>query len=651
MTVTVWSQSKSSESQSAENLKRAFLASQPELKHPDILVDIITDLYLPGRQIDLVVLYHDRRDHHSLLKTRDGTPVHSFVQIIEVKSHSSDYVRFSGPSLEVRYNGKWHNATEQCDQQTYAFKQFQASSVRGDERLLSVFVQRAIWLTRVPSNACPEIPEGSSVPVHFAELSWLDLVSEQEKRYKDKKLIQAFYSDPKYHSLESLKAKLTHKITPTKLDLKRINALTKMRFDVEKTQYIQDLGTGLLLLRGRGGTGKTMSLIQIALHLARQEKKCLIITYNHGLISDITRLLYLIGESEPSLLHANLPQIKTRYSFVQDMYVETFGSAAEKEIRKTVPLDNREFARLEKLSDESELISKYDFVLVDEGQDWSPEHRDFLFKVFGPGYTVVADGVDQFVGSDRCRWDMPNIPINRRHGLKSSRRTKGATCQVVGDIAKELGIKDWDLEPDPEVHGGRFTVLVDPNAKAAVRRCLDLLDRDLEQTKYVRYSDNLICLPSTAMSGGMNYEALFDRAISEKNRDSWRGFDEKDRRQPVRDHDQLKAVRYNSCRGMEGWTTVCLGLDTFYDFQMRKPDIDREEIENQLKTRDGFLFSQSALDEEITKRATQFAVNWLMIPLTRSIDHLLVHIKDEHSQLACTLKTISNRSPGVIEWI
>jgi|GEM_PF-4207554 len=652
MTITVCSLSnQSSESRNAEMLKQALLESEPALSHPDIELEIISDLYLPGRQIDLVLLYHDTRNEDSLLKTTDGSLIHSFVQIIEVKNHSPDNIRFRGSSLEVSYNGIWHNATEQCDKQTYALKAFQNSSLRGSERLDSVFVQKAIWLARTPKISLSVPKENSSVPVFFLNLSWLNLVDSQTSSYRGKGRIQAFFKNPKFHNLKTLSARLTHKVTPTKLDLDRINALTKMRFDAEKTQYIQKLGTGLLLLRGRGGTGKTMSLIQIGLHLARQGKKSLIITYNHGLISDIRRLLFLIGETDKSFAHSNMPQIQTRYSFGQDLYETTFGEEAEKDIRRIGSLDVREKTRLQQLFAREKLESGFDYVLVDEGQDWKPEHREFLYKVFGPGHVVVADGVDQFVGSDRCKWDKPDIEINRRHSLKSSRRTKGATCQVVGEIATELGIKDWDLEPDPEVHGGRFTVLIEPNSRTAVNSSLDIIDRDLERTKYVRYSDNLVCLPSTSMSGGMNYEKLFDLAIKDKNGNSWRGFDEKDRRQYVRQHDQLKAIRYNSCRGMEGWTTICLGLDTFFDFQMRKPGLDKSKIENQLKARDGFFFSQAALEEAYQKRATEFAVNWLMIPLTRSIDHLVIHIKDENSQLAQTLKKISSRSPGVIEWM
>ncbi|WP_435669662.1 hypothetical protein, partial [Maritalea sp.] len=44
-----------------------------------------------------------------------------------------------------------------------------------------------------------------------------------------------------------------------------------------------------------------------------------------------------------------------------------------------------------------EFSPPYDFLLVDEGQDWSTEHRDLMYDIFGPHRVIVADGVDQFV--------------------------------------------------------------------------------------------------------------------------------------------------------------------------------------------------------------------------------------------------------------
>ncbi|MCA9017650.1 MAG: hypothetical protein KDA77_20165, partial [Planctomycetaceae bacterium] len=365
-------------------------------------------------------------------------------------------------------------------------------------------------------------------------------------------------------------------------------------------------------------------------------------------ISDVSRLLYLAAQKDATM--QVLPTIQTRYSFIQDAFIRHFGLQAEYDMIRDVVLDDREDARLQELMDVEPLESEFDFALIDEGQDWQPDQRDLIYKMFGSDRVVVADGIDQFVGKDRCVWDGPEVTRKQPVRLNSSLRTKGATCQIVGEIARDLGVKGWDLEPDPEIYGGRLTILVEPHARSAMHRCLKLVDEDIERSERLQPSDNLICMPSSKMSGGTNYEWLFDRAIEDQNRNSWRGFDPDDRRQYVYDPSQLKAVRYNSCRGMEGWTAICLGLDAFFDFQIRNPRIDREELKKELEEQVG-LFADSNLEDEFRKRAFEYAVNWIMIPLTRSIDHLVIHIANEQSRLGGILRAVSDRNPDAVEWL
>ncbi|WP_417249800.1 hypothetical protein [Celeribacter sp.] len=703
MTIRIVSDSENQETHNAKRLRDSLLASAPDLDHPDISAEIHSNLCLPGRELDLVLIYHDTRPKELQLKTSDNTPIHSFVLIVEVKQHSPDLIRFVGPKVEVRYDQKWHDATSQCNEQTFALKRYQEHPYQGQRRRSSTFVQRAIWLARADEQNFNGIPAESSIPVHFADLTWQRLVDcfEVNAKYKSiRTLVDHEASESKrYHSLETLHGLLTHKVTPTRLDLRRINSLTQTRFDAEKTTYIQNLGNGLLLLRGRGGTGKTFALVQVALHLARQGKSAIILTYNHGLIADINRSLRFISEQNPNL--NPIPRLETRYTFLQSVFTRAFGSVSEAIVRKHVSdISERENIRLWAISkpqdflastipgectpserypcpickakrnginnhldahtvkiwsDVAEYSSKpssvYDFVLIDEGQDWSEEQRDLFFHLFEPGKVVVADGVDQFVGLDRCNWDRGDIPINRRHRLRSSRRTKAATCQTIAEVARELAVPDWDLEPDPNTHGGRFTVIVEPDAPRAVERGLEIIDADQREQRTLRAVDNLVCLPSSRMTGGKNFAALFDKAIEKSNRDSWRGFDESDRRvYPVRDS-QLRAIQYHSCRGMEGWTTLCLGLDLFYDYQTDQPRIDISRIEEHVRKREGFLFSKELLEKALAQEANNFALNWIMIPLTRSIDHLVVHISDEGSPLGRVLRAVSDKHPGSIEWL
>lgn len=703
MTIRIVSGSRNPEIENAEKFKAALLNSAPELDHPDIRAELLCNLHLPKRELDLVLLYHDSRPEELQLKNSDGYPIHSFVLIVEVKHHSSDLIRFQGPSVEVRYGQKWHDATSQCVDQAFELKRYQSNPYQGQRRRYETFVQRAIWLARAREGDFNGTPSESSVPVHFSDVCWHKLVDGFVVR-KDKKIRtlvdDSTHRNRNYHSLSTLLGLLTHEVLPTRLDLRRVNALTQTRFDAEKTAYIQNLGKGLLILRGRGGTGKTFALVQIALHLARQGKSTVLLTYNHGLIADINRALRFISDKNPDLYP--IPEIETRYSFIQSIFTRSFGYTAEKVVRKHIDdISEREDFRLRALSKPNEFldakipgecrstdrypcpicdgsferkfrnISKknepktwrdislattiptghFDFVLVDEGQDWSEEQRDLIFKLFGPGHVVAADGVDQFVGSDRCEWDRGDIKINRKHPLRASKRTKAATCQTIAEVARELGLSDWDLTPDPDAHGGRFTVIVEPDVGRGVERGLAAIDADQQDQRTLRSVDSLVCLPSSKMARGKNFAAMFDKEIERSARDSWRGFDENDRRvYPVRDS-QLRAIQYHSCRGMEGWTTLCLGLDMFFDYQLNNPRIDVGKIEEQLRNREGFLFSEELLQRAIATERRNFALNWLMIPLTRSIDHLVVHISDDNSALGQVLQIVSNKSPGSIEWI
>ncbi|MEI4235253.1 hypothetical protein [Roseovarius sp. D22-M7] len=649
MTLRILSGTPNRETRNAELLRDALIESEPRLDHPDITGDILCNLSLPRREIDLVLLYHDARHEKLQLKTPKGNPIHSFVLIIEVKQHSPDLIRFEGTRLLVRYDQLWSDATHQCDDQTWALKRYQKATYKGKKRRQPTFVQRAIWLPRAPSSAFDGVPANSSVPVHFSHLIWNGLVEGFVTNRGSIRTLVDHSDHPTLHSIETLRTIFTHRVSPTRLDLKRVNALTRTRFDAEKTAYIQNLGSGLLILRGRGGTGKTFALVQVALHLARQGKRSIILTYNHGLIADINRALRFIEEKDPTL--ELLPKLKTRYAFTQDIFRRTFGLMAEEAIKTIPDIGVREERRLSELMDYSKPIEhEYDFVLIDEGQDWEDKQRDLMFRLVGPEHVVVADGVDQFVGQSRCNWDLGGIPINRRHGLRASRRTKAATCQTVAEIARDLGLSDWDLLPDPDTHGGRFTVLVEPDARRAVERGLNILEDDQRQESSIKAVDNLVCLPSAKMAKGVNFSAIFDDAIELNARDSWRGFEEDDRRTyPLRDG-QLRAIQYSSCRGMEGWTTICLGLDAFFEFQLRNPRIDVAGIEKSTREREG-MFWKSKVDARIAQEAHLFAVNWLMIPLTRSIDHLVVHIADEDSELCGILRQVSQRLPGSIEWI
>lgn len=687
MTIEILGPDGTSEHSNAILLKTALISSVPELANPRLRLAIIPQVFAQNREIDCVLVFEDVRPAEQMFCTSQGVPVSSFVACVEVKNHSSDAVRFHGTHLEVQYGDTWHDATAQAYSQVWALKNFQRFAHKAKARRNKTFVQSVIWLPRVSAETFIGSPTKGRSKVLFADLSWQQLIDGFEVNSVQSKvqtLVQA-YKDSQHHSYESLVQALTAKVHPTRLDLIRINALTQKRFDAVKQDYVRDLGSGLLMFRGRAGTGKTFALIQMAIHLARQGKRTRIVTYNHGLISDIARAMTIIRDRHPDI--SPVPAVETRWMLMRELFSLTFGEDAAQNASKLYEVDNREalFLRalrypkvfleevvpcctgkasgkecrchLEKRNTWADvshysknITAPYDFLLVDEGQDWSTEHRDLMYDVFGPERVIVADGVDQFVDHHRCDWDRGDIAKNRIVPLRTSRRTKAASCATINDIARRLAVPDWDVEPDLTVTGGRITALVEADPRRAIERALKLLGEDLADQPKMLPVDALVCLPHTAATPGTNYCNLFENVQEQNRADYWRGYDwetRQNREYPSR-QSALRTVLYQSCRGMEGWTTLCLGLDLFYDHAIAKPDIDLAGLTEELKADVGLFFAQSVLEEKLAAEQRAYSLNWLMIALTRSMDHLVIHITDANSVLGKLLQGIDRDK---IRWV
>lgn len=681
---------KTSEHMNAERLKRRLESSAPSLDDPRIRLAIIPQVFTKGREIDCVLVFEDTRPENEMFCTTAGVPVQSFVACVEIKNHSPDDVRLHGTHLEVQYDGGWHDATAQADAQVWALKDFQQFSYAGKARRNKTYVQSVLWLPRVPPDALPEMPSNGRSGILREDLTWARLIDGFEVNPAQRKvqtLVPAFRDD-QHHSYDSLVKALTDRVEPTRLDLRRVNALTQKRFDADKQAYVRKLGTGLLMFRGRAGTGKTFALIQMAIHLARQGERTRIVTYNHGLISDMARAMTIIRDRHKDI--SPVPEVETRWMLMEMLFRLAFGGDAVRRVAKLyVDLEGREALFLRALRHPGTFLKEvvpccankvsgkkchcaqsqgerrtwsnisvyrenfpppYDYLLVDEGQDWSTEHRDLMYDIFGPGRVIVADGVDQFVDRSRCDWDRGDISRNRIVTLRTSRRTKAATCDTINDVARALEVPDWDVEPDQAMAGGRITVLVEPQPYRAIQRALDLLGEDLATQPQMRPVDALMCLPQKDATPGANYCNLFERVQEQSHGDYWRGYDwetRKSREYPSR-QSALRAVLYQSCRGMEGWTTLCMGLDQFYDHVTAKPDIDIEGLRDEIKSDLGFLFSKAAFEEKLGAERRLYALNWLMIPLTRSMDHLIIHLTNSGSVLGRVLQGIDQDK---IRWL
>ena len=199
---------------------------------------------------------------------------------------------------------------------------------------------------------------------------------------------------------------LSRKITlPEGLTYHKINDLQSL--EIDRSREYSDIGNKLTIVSGRAGTGKTFTLIKYAITIAKERDSCcLILTYNKALVSDIRRLLAFMRV--PSGIGPNSVQILTMDQFFFQLCMEigiVDGKISQEEFNQGYD------ERLNALLNNLDRLKKrtWNYVFVDEGQDWSDIQKNILMRYFDPQNIVVADGVDQFIRS--------NIIISRYRSL------------------------------------------------------------------------------------------------------------------------------------------------------------------------------------------------------------------------------------------
>ena len=120
-----------------------------------------------------------------------------------------------------------------------------------------------------------------------------------------------------------------------------------------------------------------------------------------------------------------------------------------------------------------------------------------------------------------------------------------------------------------------------------------------------------------------NQNRLYSQ-LDDENTES--NYDEED--EPTTD--TYRSIFYESCRGLEAWSVVCLDLDLFYQ---RKYD---EELAASYLSDDLFLSEE--------ERRSKYAATWVLMALTRPIDTLYIHVNDKNSIFGQILQKYIERS-------
>ncbi|MEQ6168675.1 AAA family ATPase [Ekhidna sp. MALMAid0563] len=445
------------------------------------------------------------------------------------------------------------------------------------------------------------------------------------------------------------------------LTRKKVARITSKILSEQK--YAKAIGDKLVIISGRAGTGKTIKLLSIACDLATQQgARSLILTYNHALVSDIKRTLALA--EIPDGIDDYTVNISTLHKFFYELVI---GFEISEEIQtsknnKKYLLDFvsnyegylttlKEYLDLNLIgeSEISDLMKTrhqqvgWDYLLIDEAQDWSELEKGLIFQIFSKSKVIIADGVDQLIRSqNKCNWTRalkPNFDFTKTHE-KRGLRQKVNLVDFVNKLADKLNI-NWSLEPKPELIGGKIIISTAEYGSLIHKREFDLCTKNgntayemmflvppslvekceiIDEFKHVK-EDKRFTLTEDFKRIGINI---------------WDGTSSNLRTEYAVDLNLHRLLQYESCRGLEGWTVVNMDFDKFIEYKMQT---FVEEETNEL-----------ALESEEEKRR-KFVYLWALIPMTRAIDTLIITIRDKNSYIARVLRELHNENPDFIEWV
>lgn len=138
----------------AERLKRMIQASAPTEAFGEVVLFPSATLFgMPVKDIDIMMIGHlhnckeELRYNDNGCVQQDIISIESFCTTIEVKAHSTGFVKREGTNLLVKYSKGWHNATRQSNEQKFSAKTFFDNYLGG-----SPYITNLLWFTEIPEE-------------------------------------------------------------------------------------------------------------------------------------------------------------------------------------------------------------------------------------------------------------------------------------------------------------------------------------------------------------------------------------------------------------------------------------------------------------------------------------------------------------------
>ena len=560
--------------------------------------------------VDLIMIGHLKDYYVDQICGLHDIEIRNFFTTIEIKSHSACGIMRDGTHLKVKYGNEWENVTIQSEDQKNSIRRFLEGPLK-QSGIRVPFISNLIWLQGIGYDDFTETIglTDSNVLVSDSSAEEFFKAIGRQSRLRDNGFVQGF------GNATEDEIKLVADLFCSKCDgadtmsLRRINIMKKGSMERDIINKLHNQQEQMVVLAGHAGTGKTIMLLQTAVYLSRNGNKCLFLTYNTALIADLKHTMQILNSPVSSL------EMQSMHSFMIGLLRRTGIWRNSYDIEKDF-----EYAitSLLQTKDNHPINYDYEYVFVDEAQDWKNSEAELLKHYCKNAHIVIADGVDQFMySSEHTYWGDLSFPK-----LKSNLRQRANLAIFAKKFASKLGIF-WDVDPSSNIPGGRVFV--------AYQYTPDLHKNLYEDTKEHGCTayDLMLLAPNSLVED--EHFKLRDK-YHEKGIHIYDGIDKKTRDSIYSienyKNEECRVFTYESCRGLEAWTTVCLRFDE--------------------------LFSESHphdYHELKYKAAKQYMLGlWSLIPLTRAVDTLVLCIT-KGSFVDTVLKEIAEESPDYVKYI
>lgn len=571
--------------------------------------------------------------------------IDSFICNIELKDIDTIIVNGEktlwkeGTAYTYKYkNSGEKNITEQAFDQMNEFRKYMKDTLNIEPFMCDLIWFRALDNDQLRGVRGDEKDNALAGNFSFSNLLEKLLLAMNVTNHNGSYHLDGFYA--KIQDIQKLSKFLCEKREVKGLTKKKFELLSQGSVDIDRLKT--GVGDKLTIISGRAGTGKTIQLMQLAYNLANptNDKRCLLLTYNNALVSDIRRLIDF--SNMPLCLDGRTVNIQTVDSFfIQLMvmfeiidknsliptskdYKKKFDESLTKFYDSFIKdLDN---SGVEYLKDLVDCRIDWDYILIDEGQDWPVLHKKVIFKLYGPKRIVVADGVDQFMMSyEKQNWTegLSKSIFNKRREMDVDLRQKSNLVEFLNVFSCELDL-GWSIKKNGNLNGGQIDIYSKYNTKIHEEICEHCKESECENY------DILILVPPTMVDVDKNGERHFKHMSKYKEAkiNVFDGTNISNRhRYPTKDMARL--YQYDSCRGLESWVTVCCQFDELIKYKMET--IDRKEV---MKKYQGF---------DIDAGIKKYIYTWALMPLTRPVDRLVITLKDPNSEIGVILKNLSKR--------